>query len=1348
MGVVTRNFTAGKMNKSVDERLVPNGEYIDALNVTLGLTSDSDIGIVENIKGNTKLTTLRYTNGAVLSTSARCIGAIADSTKETIYWFVHDPAFTGVGGSRKLDMIVSINVNTNTLTYHVVSIGQKVLTTPTLNFNPDYLITGVNLVDNFLFFTDNYNPPRVIDVKKNYPYPLIEVDQFIEEDILVIKKPPVEAPYVIPFATTAQDNFMEERLLCFAYRYRYSNNQYSAISQFSDPAFVPNEFEFDYKSFLNDGMTNSCNATIVRYNSGGPLVEGVDLLFKEAGTNIIKVIEKIDKVNSGLIDDTDYDYTFTNSKIFTILPEYELLRQYDNVPLLAEAQTVMGNRLVYGNYTEGYDLIDINDNSISLDYYTELVSEEIATDAEKSLHSNRGYEVGIVYMDEYLRASTALVSPNNTVHVDCSDSDTKNHIKITIPITQRAPYWAKKYKFVIKPDRENYQTIYSNIFFDDPVSKSTYFLLEGENSSKVEEGDRLIVKADTNGPVESCTYATVLEKSAQIEDFITISGIDYIPSGVYMKINTSDFAASQDDISTFTAGTIQTDVNTPGDFPIQQYPVNEVLPGDTFYTDFAIPAGSVISLSFQFKRTGQTLPVECRKRIYTLEKTLISTANYANVYDWFVGDSIESHLNDGVSEYDPDDPEISNVFISTMASSATDIPTDPYTNFYRFYRNPVTNALVLLMSGTNRCAGTIYESKLRSSIIGNINIISTSTTIVFETEPNDSLPDVFFENEESYDIGPDGEHLSYLNTDQDQNFNTSSPAILNTRFFNCYAFGNGVESYKIRDSISGKWFNFGNRVTTTSAQDYKSTNRIADLTYSGVYNDGSNVNKFNEFNAGLANYKHLEDSFGPIHIIDGRETDILVLQEDKISYVLTGKNLLSDAAAGGTITSVPEVLGTQIARVENYGISHNPESYVAWGYDRYFTDAKRGVVLQIKGNSYDAPIVISDFGMHNWFRDLYTDSFKTQKIGGYDPFSNEYVLSSNDIVIPENEECYACGIAKTYYVNLGDTVTFCNDLKNVVGVVTVTYNVLSIDPATTIVIESTYDGVTTTVDDIVTSDSFTFTKDSIEEKTSEITISTVGGNAVVEMIISCPAPIEINIVTICLTNDYQSGKFIRNEYRFTDGTYVSPTQTENVLFDYGTENPLVSSYVLATGSQGYGSFPTEGSTVRMSCIKTGYNDFQFYPATDKFRYYRSDILYPNTEAAMRVLLAASTVATPISPLTTGQDEYSSSFVLGSTGDYIYLIYDYRDSIPQSLCYSNVSAEDASCNCCVETCTVWQIENVLGTESVFEYTDCGTGDVIEITLDGLELVGGVTTRTIPILISGELTITETGCGAPA
>ena len=77
MANTQRNFIKGVMNKSIDERLLPNGQYVDALNVRLGSTEDSEIGSVENSKGNTQLTELQY-NGDALSANARCIGAYED----------------------------------------------------------------------------------------------------------------------------------------------------------------------------------------------------------------------------------------------------------------------------------------------------------------------------------------------------------------------------------------------------------------------------------------------------------------------------------------------------------------------------------------------------------------------------------------------------------------------------------------------------------------------------------------------------------------------------------------------------------------------------------------------------------------------------------------------------------------------------------------------------------------------------------------------------------------------------------------------------------------------------------------------------------------------------------------------------------------------------------------------------------------------------------------------------------------------------------------------------------------------------------------------------------------------
>jgi hypothetical protein len=385
MAKLSRNFVAGKMNKSVDERLVPNGQYIDAVNVRLGSSESTEIGAVENSKGNTKLTSLLY-EGVLLSNQAKCIGSVDDGANDTLYWFITDPAFGPTSPSGKIDMIVSFNVITNILSYLVISVSDGGTSGQTvLNFDDKHLITGINVIDGLLFWTDDYNPPRFINILRNYPDPLGSplVDgggnaSLLKESLLVIKKPPAKAPEIeLTITSGGQENFLEERFISFAYRYEYQDDEYSATSQFSDAAFQTSAFDFSTESFLNEGVVNRFNTAIITYNSGGPLVTAIDLLFKDSDGTFIKVIEKLKKSELGLADNTEYTFNFRNSKIFTILPDSELLRLYDNVPLLAKAQTIMGNRLMYGNYIENYNLVDKNNSPVRFEYVTELISENI-----------------------------------------------------------------------------------------------------------------------------------------------------------------------------------------------------------------------------------------------------------------------------------------------------------------------------------------------------------------------------------------------------------------------------------------------------------------------------------------------------------------------------------------------------------------------------------------------------------------------------------------------------------------------------------------------------------------------------------------------------------------------------------------------------------------------------------------------------------------------------------------------------------------------------------------------------------------------------------------------------------
>lgn len=1563
MAKIQRNFIAGKMNKSVDERLVPNGQYVDALNVRLGSSESTEVGAVENSKGNTKLTSLSY-KGETLSNLAKCIGAYDDGANETLYWFIHDSDFS-LSPTGKLDLIISFNVTTNNLIYHAISVskGGTTPTETTLNFNEKFLITGINLVDGLLFWTDNYNPPRFLNTQRNYDSPsgtpLVDGDgdaSLFFESLLVIKKPPNSAPTVEMTTTSGgQENYLEERLISFAYRYEYHDDEYSATSQFSDAAFIAKPFSFSSESYLNDGMINNFNTAVITYNSGSSLVKAIDLLFKDSSGTVIKVVEKLKKSELGLADNTNYTFEFRNSKIFTILPQSELLRLFDNVPLLAQAQTLMGNRLMYGNYIENYNLVDINNSPVRLEYETELISKLIGredvvdtfgnvgytfgfsntiTNAQlimdlngfnlvagalisidasfvhnsfagstptetttttnftfsyvlpqaftsvydlaisvdfqekigiastikpvyssdaltetscqgstltdiincaipnildsgstpswtkfesgissanqplgivatpgsttiglelismrrvddlttlaqnayeyyswnfaeisfqtisntKSLHSNRDYEIGIIYMDEFNRSSTALVSPNNSEHIPCGFSDQKNSLRVTIPVQQNPPFWATKYKFAIKPSAETYETIYTKLFFVDPTTNDTYFLLEGENQRKVETGDRYIVKADSQGPLIRCAYATVLDKGAKESDFLTpppqtSDNTDIsIPAGTYMKIKAQDFSVNLGDNPFILPGKQCSVSRGAGSTVLGVYTGLSGNGNQNLFAPFNIPAGSRIKIDFDFTRRGSgSGQLSCERRTYRLEATLTASKEYDDIIKWWNGDNIGNIIDTGVKDVGGDGPDIENEYIPTTATDASNNfglgNGSETTNKYKWFQHPDTNEIRFITTGTIAC-GT--KNKRRSNSCITFEIFRTESTIVFETQPSDAQPDVWFEGSETFDIVKEGclfnlsvaaaelnpiafeytlegiqEQVIVNPGGSKQNINgdcssmvisastvpglasnvvitstsvqnshlgniqsqtLTQPAIIDTSFFNCFAFGNGVESYKIRDSIIGASLLLGNRVTTTSSEDYRQADRFSDITYSGIYNDESNVNKLNEFNLGLLNFKKTEESFGPIQKLFARSTDILTLQEDKISYVLAGKNLLSDSAAGGSIASVPEVLGTQIARLEEFGISSNPESFAVYGYNKYFSDQKRGALIQLTGSAYsnEQLTVISEAGMRSWFRDRFISSPNTQKLGGYDPYMGEYVFSINDDALPFDVKCFDCGVNQFFPYSLTDKV-LCFNVSQLVGEVTIIVNV-AFSQTGTFNAQTLYDGTTTTTALVEGSNTITFSKDKVLIETFQLTL-TGSVAADVTLDVSCPAAKTIEIIQVSVSDSFDGGKFIHNEYRWVDGVFVSPLHQEQVqlkITNIYPSYPIVSQYSSVSGPQGAGVIPADGAIVSIISNKIAPTDtFVFSNPPNNFKYLRSGTLYANTSAAIQDLINAST--TGVINATGAPSTYRSDFTMpsGNTGDYLYLIYDYRKPVLLQLCYSTTSPLDACCNCSVE-----------------------------------------------------------------
>ena len=209
-------------------------------------------------------------------------------------------------------------------------------------------------------------------------------------------------------------------------------------------------------------------------------------------------------------------------------------------------------------------------------------------------------------------------------------------------------------------------------------------------------------------------------------------------------------------------------------------------------------------------------------------------------------------------------------------------------------------------------------------------------------------------------------------------------------FHNCYSFGNGVESDRIRDDFNQVTIDNGPKASTTLEEPYKEERRGSGLIYSGIYNSMSGVNNLNQFVAAEKITKDLNPKYGTIQKLHTRNTNLLTLCEDKVFKILANKDALYNADGSMNLVATENVLGQATPMLGEYGISTNPESFASESYRTYFTDRVRGAVIRL---SQDGVTAISDVGMKDYFGDTLPQA--TRIIGSVDDRKEEYNISVN-----------------------------------------------------------------------------------------------------------------------------------------------------------------------------------------------------------------------------------------------------------------------------------------------------------------------------------------------------------------
>jgi hypothetical protein len=316
--------------------------------------------------------------------------------------------------------------------------------------------------------------------------------------------------------TLQQDSALfKYRFPRFGCRYKYKDGEYSAFSPFSEVAFLPGDFDYLPKEGYNLAMVNTvralgiCDFVDERYIPDD--VVSIDILYKESNSPAVYSVKTVDRV---LLDPNSYDswnaitstamrdlslpnpiltYGYVDIKsemIHSILPSNQLLRPWDNVPRKALAQEVIGNRIVYANYLQNYNLSSSRaqlpsalsntllqkSKNIEVDLNVVLKQKQVALpgtiteelnagkaytyESAKTIKSLRTYQLGVVYIDEFGRETPVFSSSKDSKHtISVKKNSAEKQTKLAVQIKSPTPDFAKNFKFLVKETSSEYYNL-------------------------------------------------------------------------------------------------------------------------------------------------------------------------------------------------------------------------------------------------------------------------------------------------------------------------------------------------------------------------------------------------------------------------------------------------------------------------------------------------------------------------------------------------------------------------------------------------------------------------------------------------------------------------------------------------------------------------------------------------------------------------------------------------------------------------------------------------------------------------------------------------------------------------
>ena len=402
--------------------------------------------------------------------------------------------------------------------------------------------------------TDITNPDFVFEVVRNLGNNGNHVVKIIKLN------GPINQTAIYSVAVQKAEPILEETIGRFCLRYIYKDKQYSPLGPWSDPAFLPTQYNTEEGETVNTGMYN----TIRRINLKSLVppsiredIVGLDILYKDSSSPSVFKVDTIYKDNVPQSNWNTYElknfkylrphvngqgdlslvglaltissngwkgqYSITSKIKKSIIPEIQTLRPWDNVPKKALAQEIVGNRLIYGNYTQGYDVVDQNGSKITLDLTASLQNYKNIIHKEnypyKSIKSFRDYQVGIVFSDFYGRSTPVLTTAESNFHLDMKKASEFNELNVTL--NSSIPSWVDSYRFYIKGGEEEYYNLIQKAVYLSS-EKDTWISFDSKDRNKLTEEDTITLKVGgiTNYDIGRINSYKVLSISNEIPESI------------------------------------------------------------------------------------------------------------------------------------------------------------------------------------------------------------------------------------------------------------------------------------------------------------------------------------------------------------------------------------------------------------------------------------------------------------------------------------------------------------------------------------------------------------------------------------------------------------------------------------------------------------------------------------------------------------------------------------------------------------------------------------------------------------------------------------------------------------